>query len=300
MEAVLAPPTVMSVIHSSMLDRLLDKSRCPGSGVASADGIVHLLRPSRGNFAASRHAYSARPFDHHAPAADPGAFERGLSPLARGLAETMPRTGAVLDVGCGAGHTTAWLSSLGVPMVAVDQSAESLRRLLARVATPAVEADAIDLPFKDAQFDGVLADGVIHHTVRPALALREVVRVLRPGGLLFVRVYRAESIYPASYRLIGGLLRFLVDLSPLDKVVWRVAYPAYRRLADRRYRRRGEPAGIHDEGVFSDYFLTPRATPMRASSLHGTLRRLGLEILRYEAYRNVHGFLARKRGARPS
>ena len=78
----------------------------------------------------------------------------------------------------------------------------------------------------------------------------------------------------------------------LDALVWRLAYPAYRFAANRRYRRRREEPGRHDEGVFSDYFLTPRATPMRGSALLGTLRRLGLDIVNYEDYRNVHGLLA--------
>ncbi len=279
---------------------LLDPRR---SGSASADaagpdGILDLLPPGRGLAAASRRAYGARPFDHHAPATDPGAFERGLSPLARRLGDLLPRSGMVLEVGSGAGHTSAWLRSLGVPVVAMDQSHESLRRLRARTDVPAVAADATALPFRDAVFAAVLADGVLHHTAHPATALRETVRVLRPGGLLFVRVYRAEGRYPVVYRTIGGLLRAAAALPPLDAVVWRAAYPAYRAVADRRYRRRGEAPGRHDEGVFSDYFLTPRATPVRGSTLHAALRRLGLEVLAYEAYRNVHGFLARKRGAR--
>ena len=121
------------------------------------------------------------------------------------------------------------------------------------------------LPFRDAAFDAVLADGVVHHTARPAAALREAIRVLRPGGLLFVRIYRAEGRYPVVYRTLGGLLRAAAAARPLDVLVWRVAFPFYRHAADLRYRRKRQEPGRHDEGVFSDYFLTPRATPMRGS-----------------------------------
>jgi len=281
---------------------LLDPGRCPpGAPVAwDVHGILDLLAPVRGVAAASRRTYSARPFDHHESPGDPGAFQRGLSPLARRLGDLLPRAGLVLEVGSGAGHMTAWLRSRGVSVLAVDQSVASLRRLRAHTDAPAILADATSLPFLDARFDAVLADGVVHHTAHPAQALREAVRVLRPGGLLFVRIYRAERGYPTIYRTIGGLLRVASRALPLDAIVWRVAYPTYRFLADRRHRGRDEPSGRHDEGVFSDYFLTPRATPVRGSTLYGTLRRLGLEVLSYEPYRNVHGFLARKRGARPS
>jgi SAM-dependent methyltransferase len=286
---------------SVVLRDLLDPRRLPREGAAGSRSdaeVVDLLPPATGTAGRSRRAYSARPFDHHAPADDPSAFERGLSPLARRLPDLLPRDGVVLEAGSGAGHMTAWLASRGVTVVPVDQSVDSLRRLRERVPAPAVAADVTALPFQDAAFDAVLADGVVHHTGRPRAALSELVRVLRPDGLLFVRIYRAEGLYPSIYRTIGGLLRACEATPPLDALVWRLAFPAYRAAADRRHRRRGAEPGRHDEGVFSDYFLTPRATPMRGAAILAALRRLGLEALDYEAYRNVHGFVARKRGGR--
>lgn len=56
------------------------------------------------------------------------------------------------------------------------QSRISLRRL-----------DAKSLPFKDASFDGLLSNSLIHHLSHPLPALREMARVLRPEGLLLVR-----------------------------------------------------------------------------------------------------------------
>lgn len=283
------------------LSGVLDPRRLPPGGAwVDADGIFDALPHGGAISRRSRALYSRHPFDHAPSPAEAEAFVRGLSPLARRLPEVLPKGSRILEVGCGPGHATAWLSSHDLDVVAVDQSRESLRRLRARCTVPAVAADVEALPFLDGAFDAVVADGVVHHASSPRRALLEILRVLRPGGVLFLRIYRAEGLYPFLYRTVGGVLRALERTPPMDGLVWSLAFPAYRRAADARPRPRGQDPGRHDEGVFSDYFLTPRATPMRGSSLVATLRRRGLEVMAYEEYRNVHGVLARRRGGGPA
>lgn len=48
-------------------------------------------------------------------------------------------------------------------------------------------ADCKDLPFDDGAFDAAISNSIVHHLPEPGPALAEMVRVLRPGGLLFVR-----------------------------------------------------------------------------------------------------------------
>jgi SAM-dependent methyltransferase len=91
----------------------------------------------------------------------------------------------LLDVGCGTGHHLARYRRLGFAVVGVDGSAEMLA--LARVANPGVplqRADLQKLPFPDAAFDVVLSIEVLRYLPDPAPALREMARVLRPGGVL--------------------------------------------------------------------------------------------------------------------
>lgn len=92
----------------------------------------------------------------------------------------------VLDIGCGEGAT---LVHLGAPAGAVgvdlfEPKLELARRVLPGCRFVAASADA--LPFADASFDHVLVRDVIHHLEDPAPAMREIRRVLVPGGTIDV------------------------------------------------------------------------------------------------------------------
>ncbi|WP_414655044.1 class I SAM-dependent methyltransferase [Jatrophihabitans sp.] len=94
----------------------------------------------------------------------------------------------VLEVGCGAAMCSRWLVGEGARPVAFDLSAGMLRHARdgARrtgVGLPLVQADAEHLPFRDASFDQAFtAFGAIQFVADSARLMREVARVLRPGG----------------------------------------------------------------------------------------------------------------------
>jgi len=68
--------------------------------------------------------------------------------------------------------------------------------------------DAEHLPFADESFDVVYSNGVLHHTPDTAEAVREVYRLLRPGGLARVMLYHRNSwYYWFEIMLHRGLLR---------------------------------------------------------------------------------------------
>jgi SAM-dependent methyltransferase len=87
----------------------------------------------------------------------------------------------VLDVGCGTGFD---LARVGAGGFGVDLSFTMARR--ARRFSPVAIADAIALPFVDAAFAGVRADRILQHLPDPERALDELVRVVRPGGVVAV------------------------------------------------------------------------------------------------------------------
>ncbi|MBI5017780.1 MAG: class I SAM-dependent methyltransferase [Deltaproteobacteria bacterium] len=109
----------------------------------------------------------------------------------------------VLEIGCGRGAGAELLLREFRPreLHATDLDLEMLRRAevymdpaaLAR-ATLTV-ADAVRLPHRDEAFDVVFGFGVLHHIPDWRGALREVARVLKPGGL-----YCLEELYPSLYQ----------------------------------------------------------------------------------------------------
>ncbi|MFE9425370.1 methyltransferase domain-containing protein [Kitasatospora sp. NPDC006697] len=113
----------------------------------------------------------------------------------------------LLDVGCGPGTITADLAELVGPegrVAAIDTSAEVLAEAARCAAARGIGniafevADVFQLPYPDGEFDVVHAHQVLQHLGDPVAALREMRRVLAPGGVLAVRDadYRAMAWYP--------------------------------------------------------------------------------------------------------
>src|SRR4051794_10352501 len=97
----------------------------------------------------------------------------------------------LLEVGCGLGDDAATLAKRVAPggsVVAVDGSqamVDAARQRHGDFAGLSFEnADATRLPYEDGTFDGCRIDRVLQHIADPAAAIREMVRVLRPGGVL--------------------------------------------------------------------------------------------------------------------
>lgn len=103
-----------------------------------------------------------------------------------------------LDAGCGGGRYSIAMARLGATVIGVDISStgiEDCRRRAHNV--PGVtfrEASVLDLPFDDASFDFVCSSGVLHHTPDPERGLREITRVLKPGGMVFLLLYGARGV----------------------------------------------------------------------------------------------------------
>lgn len=86
-----------------------------------------------------------------------------------------------LDVGCGEGHNTGLLRLRGADVVGVDL-AEVFLGAAHGVRIEAVQGDAVDLPFRDSSFDFAAAFMSLMDVANPEAALREIGRVLVPGG----------------------------------------------------------------------------------------------------------------------
>ena len=94
--------------------------------------------------------------------------------------------GAVLEVGCGAGDTLLMLKKT-YSVSGIDMSDEAVR-ITKEKGVPVQKGDATNIPAAHELFDAVLALDVLEHIEKPDNALKEMKRVLKPGGTLVVFV----------------------------------------------------------------------------------------------------------------
>jgi len=123
----------------------------------------------------------------------------------------------ILEIGCGLGTDGAQFAKAGADYTGVDLTGAAVE--LARKHFELLglrgnfrAADAENLDFADESFDLVYSHGVLHHTPDTAAAVREIHRVLKPGGRAMVMLYHRGSYnYRVGIRVLrragAGLLK---------------------------------------------------------------------------------------------
>ncbi|WP_167853577.1 class I SAM-dependent methyltransferase [Roseovarius aestuariivivens] len=114
----------------------------------------------------------------------------------------------VLDCGVGTGSLSIALDRILVDRVtfhSIDTSAKMLVRARSKMHAAGLrahcqQADVLSLPYDDQSFDVVMAAHVLEHLPDPKRALREMIRVLKPGGMVFVCLTR-PSLFGALIQL---------------------------------------------------------------------------------------------------
>ncbi len=115
--------------------------------------------------------------------------------LSRAIARLdLPRPARVLDAGCGSGRNMVELARLGA-VTGVELSRTSVSLARARQVGDVVEGSVLDMPFESASFDLAASLDVIEHLDEDLEALRELRRVVAPGGFLLVTVPAYEWLW---------------------------------------------------------------------------------------------------------
>ncbi len=104
-----------------------------------------------------------------------------------------------LEIGCGMGLHTELMLKAGAELSSVDISDTSIEMTGRRLRLKGLDgdvrrSDAETLPFDDHTFDFVWSWGVIHHSSRTGRIVREIARVLKPGGEARVMVYNRDGM----------------------------------------------------------------------------------------------------------
>lgn len=143
-------------------------------------------------------------FEHATWSRSAPGYEEGFAVLTREAAGPLLKAANVqsgtrlLDVGTGSGVVAAIAREKGADVVGIDFSEPML--VEARRGVPDVEfrtASADNIPFGEASFDAVVANGVLHHLGEPDRALDEAHRVLTDGGRIACTVWAAPETLEA-------------------------------------------------------------------------------------------------------
>jgi len=102
----------------------------------------------------------------------------------------LPPNGALLDAGCGTGgllrRLAHWFPT--VKLRGIDLAPLAVQLARERANCPIDEGSVTALPFAGSRFDAITSIDVLYHLERPAEALREYARCVRPGGLVVINV----------------------------------------------------------------------------------------------------------------
>ena len=114
----------------------------------------------------------------------------------------------VLDLGCGRGDVGRWKPNASVQVYGIDSDADMVSSASRFEHAQVLDLEKEKLPFDDAFFDAVLAKDILEHLQKPWVFLKEIRRVLKPGGRLLVSVPMAKpQVVWNDYSHVRGYTR---------------------------------------------------------------------------------------------
>jgi SAM-dependent methyltransferase len=188
-----------------------------------------------------------------------------------------------LDLGCGEGRLSRLLGSIGHRVVGIDASPTLVRLAAAHQdPEPAVQADAASLPFRDQEFDLVVAYMTLHDIDGMVDAVREVARVLEPSGRLCLAIPHPINS-AGEFAARDAASPFVISGSYLDEhpAPWvfdrdgiRMTFHSEHRPLE-SYARALEAAGLLTEAIRE---VRPSESAAAQHAAEGRWRRIPLSL----------------------
>lgn len=140
----------------------------------------------------------------------------------------------LLELGCGPGKYVAMLSTLGYQITGVDPlefpTWKMLREKTSAELLPRVHAE--QLPFPDDSFDHAVCLGALLYFDDPERALREMYRVVKPGGKIIIRTVNTDNLYTRrTGKKLDPASKHLYTLAELTDLLERCGFRACRAFA---------------------------------------------------------------------
>ncbi len=210
------------------------------------------------------------------------------------LIDSLDSNSLVIDVGCGPGRVLGFLVERGLHCIGMDRSRVAVNLASSRYGCPGVVADNLCLPLPDGIADIIISDGVIHHTEDPRGAFAENLRVLKPGGRMYLGVYKPFGRYPLLYKFPGSLIRRGLLHGWCRPLV--VAFAQVPYFLIHFIRSRGKRTWAGSINLFYDYFVTPRVAFLSREVIEEWCGNQTARIVHYNKNQgqNVHSFLLKK------
>jgi ubiquinone/menaquinone biosynthesis C-methylase UbiE len=165
----------------------------------------------------------------------------------------------VLEIGSGIGLDSFTMASHGLDLYAIDLTQVGIRTLKDRFSENRMAghfnvANACSLPFGNDLFDYVYSFGVLHHVADTGRSIKEVFRVLKPGGEARIMLYHRHSLNELVHRLTGIPFEEKEELCP---VVRRFTRGEVRELFNDFATVEIDVEYLYGEGYGAVYRATP-------------------------------------------
>jgi ubiquinone/menaquinone biosynthesis C-methylase UbiE len=143
----------------------------------------------------------------------------------------------ILDAGCGIGRNSEYFIRNDYDIFGLDLNGQAIQELKERIPfwnehfddDRYAIANLEDIPFSKAEFDFIISSAVLHFSEDRAQFtshLKELIRVLRPGGILFIRMttkhtlaHLSQQLHDDVYLIPDGSNRYLLDLDHLQAIM---------------------------------------------------------------------------------
>lgn len=207
----------------------------------------------------------------------------------------------IIDVGCGMGWMSDYFKNRNKKnVISIDVSFSALTLAKNRYNLNVIQANNLFLPIKSNSASLVLSSGVIHHTPNAYKSFKELVRILKPSGIILLQTYNKDSLYYFTYEYFGKILRkpmeFYEPIENLYKVLFLPFFYLAGLIRCMVMRKKWTNRSLKQVwNHFRDFLLTPQASFFTLYELKKWFLGNDLRIVKYEVGGfGTHCFILRR------